>query len=78
MPWAAQLLSEAGGMSLPHAILLLDAGLLGGAEARSRLEMAQADDVRPALERALLTSATTVTRAGSNPPHRHEVVADEA
>ena len=57
---------------------LLDAGLLGGAEARSRLEMAQADDVRPALERALLTSATTVTRAGSNPPHRHEVVAEEA
>lgn len=57
---------------------LLDAGLLGGAHARGRLGLASADEIRPSLERALLTSATTVTRAGSNPPHRHEVVADES
>lgn len=57
---------------------LLDAGLLGGLQARRRLEVAPTDDIRPSLERALLTSATTVTRAGSNPPRRAEVVADDA
>lgn len=55
---------------------MLDAGLLGGTEARRRLALAHADDIKPSLERALLTSAKTVTRAGSNPPSRDEVVTD--
>ena len=52
---------------------LLDLGLLGGVEARQRLAHAREDDVRPALARAIATSSTTVTRAGSNPPTREEI-----
>ena len=52
---------------------LLDAGLLGGAEARERLRVATLDDVRPAVERALACAAVTVSRAGANPPRRDEL-----
>lgn len=52
---------------------LLDAGLLGDLEARKRLQLAHLEDVRPALERAVLTSSLTVTRTGSNPPRRGDL-----
>lgn len=52
---------------------LLDARLLGGDESRRRLLVASLDDVQPALERATQTSAVTVTRHGSQPPHRTEI-----
>ena len=49
---------------------LLDAGLLGGAAARERLHAATLADVVPAVERALLTGALTVQRAGAYAPPR--------
>ena len=49
---------------------LLDAGLLGGAEARTRLRSAALDDVVPAVERALRAGALTVERAGAHAPTR--------
>ncbi|KNX36448.1 carbohydrate kinase family protein [Luteipulveratus halotolerans] len=52
---------------------LLDAGLLGGPDARDRLRTATLAQVRPALERALATSAITVSRAGAQPPTRAEL-----
>lgn len=52
---------------------LLDAGLLGGLEARDRLAAAGWDDVAPAVERALACAAITVSRAGANPPTRAEL-----
>ena len=52
---------------------LLDAGLLGGSDARDRLRTATLAQVRPALERALATSAITVSRAGAQPPTRAEI-----
>ena len=52
---------------------LLDAGLLGGTDARARLRAAGMDQVRPAVERALACAAVTVSRAGANPPHRDEI-----
>lgn len=52
---------------------LLDAGLLGGPDARTRLRTADADAVHPALERAVAASAITVSRAGANPPTRAEL-----
>ncbi|EWT03086.1 kinase [Intrasporangium oryzae NRRL B-24470] len=52
---------------------LLDAGLLGGAEARDRLRAASMDDVLPAVERALLTGARTVARAGAHAPVRADL-----
>lgn len=52
---------------------LLDARLLGGHESRRRLRLATLDDIQPALERATLTSSITVTRHGSQPPHRDEI-----
>lgn len=52
---------------------LLDAGLLGSVEARERLRHATADELRPAVERAIVTSAITVSRAGANPPTRAEL-----
>ncbi|GAA5026660.1 carbohydrate kinase [Terrabacter aeriphilus] len=52
---------------------LLDAGLLGGAEARERLRGADLDDVRPAVERALATGALTVRRAGAHAPGRADL-----
>jgi len=53
---------------------LLDAGLLGGTDARSRLYAASWDDVLPAVERALACAAITVSRVGANPPTRAELV----
>ena len=52
---------------------LLDAGLLGGIQARERLRSASLADVRPAVDRALACAAITVSRAGSDPPHRSEL-----
>jgi fructokinase len=49
---------------------LLDAGLLGGAEARERLHGAALADVLPAVERALRAGALTVERAGAYAPAR--------
>ncbi|HYN28447.1 MAG TPA: carbohydrate kinase [Dermatophilaceae bacterium] len=52
---------------------LLDAGLLGGPEAREHLRRAPLADVRPALARALTTSALTVGHAGPYAPTRAEL-----
>ena len=49
---------------------LLDAGLLGGPEARGRLHDAALADVVPAVQRALRTGALTVERAGAYAPTR--------
>ncbi|GAA1986443.1 carbohydrate kinase [Terrabacter lapilli] len=49
---------------------LIDAGLLGGPDARARLRQATIDDVLPAVERALRTGALTVERAGAHAPTR--------
>lgn len=54
---------------------LLDAGLLGGTTARERLRASNLPDVRPAVERAVATSAITVSRAGADPPTRAELPA---
>lgn len=52
---------------------LLEAGLLGGTEAREQLAVASWDEAGPAVERALACAAITVSRAGSNPPTRAEL-----
>lgn len=52
---------------------LLDAGLLGGADARLRLHAAPWDDIEPAIERARHAAAITVSRQGSNPPTRQDL-----
>jgi len=52
---------------------LLDAGLLGGMDARSRLDAATWDEVLPAVQRALACAAITVSRVGANPPTRAEL-----
>lgn len=52
---------------------LLDAGLLGGPEARDRLRTAGLADVAPAIDRALATSGLTVRRAGAYAPAREEL-----
>ncbi|MDQ2755826.1 MAG: PfkB family carbohydrate kinase [Actinomycetota bacterium] len=52
---------------------LLEHGLLGGPEGRTRLATASLDDVRPALERGLATSGVTVGRAGAYAPSRPEL-----
>ncbi|MDN5789808.1 MAG: PfkB family carbohydrate kinase [Micrococcales bacterium] len=54
---------------------LLDAGLLGGAQARHRLAAASLDDVTPAVLRALATGALTVARPGAHAPHRVDLEA---
>jgi fructokinase len=52
---------------------LIDAGLLGGPEARTRLQQARLADVLPAVERALATGALTVGRAGAHAPTRSDL-----
>jgi fructokinase len=52
---------------------LLDAGLLGGIQARERLRSASLADIRPAVNRALACAAITVSRAGAEPPHLAEL-----
>ena len=52
---------------------LLDADLLGGADARARLRAATLADIQPSVHRALTCAALTVSRAGANPPGRHEL-----
>lgn len=52
---------------------LLEAGLLGGADARVRLADARWADVAPALRRAVLTSATTVSHSGAYAPTLDEI-----
>jgi fructokinase len=52
---------------------LLDAGLLGGPRGRSALRAAGADEVHPALHRAIRVAAITCSRAGANPPYRREL-----
>ena len=52
---------------------LLDAGLLGDATARGRLAAAGLADVSGAVERALGTSAVTVSRSGAYAPTRDEL-----
>jgi len=52
---------------------LLDAGLLGGVQARERLRCASLADVQPAIDRALACAAITVSRAGANPPYLVEL-----
>ena len=52
---------------------LLDAGLLGGTDARERLAEATWEDIAPAVERAMACAAITVSRAGANPPTRAEL-----
>ena len=47
---------------------LVQAGLLGGVQARERLRSASLADVRPAVGRALACAAITVSRAGATPP----------
>lgn len=52
---------------------LLDAGLLGSAQARERLRAADLDDVAPALLRAVSCASWTVARAGAAAPTRADV-----
>lgn len=53
---------------------LLDAGLLGSAEARQALRVASLDDVLPAAHRAIACAAITVSRPGADPPTRSELL----
>lgn len=55
---------------------LLDAGLLGGTDARERLRFAEWPMIEAAIERALACAAITVSRAGANPPTRAELQID--
>ncbi|GAB3877829.1 carbohydrate kinase family protein [Terrabacter terrigena] len=52
---------------------LVDAGLLGGPDSRARLQAARLADVLPAVERALVTGALTVGRAGAHAPTRSDL-----
>lgn len=52
---------------------LLDARLLGGADARERLRFATWPTIAAAVERALACAAITVSRAGANPPRRADL-----
>ena len=55
---------------------LLDAGLLGGPDARERLRFAEWPAINAAVDRALACAAITVSRAGANPPTRAELAID--
>jgi len=52
---------------------LLDADYLGGPEARKSLRNASLADVMPAIDRAIVTSSNTVSRAGAYAPTRAEL-----
>ncbi len=52
---------------------LLDLDLLGSAQARARLAAATVEEVRPAVDRGLATSAVTVGRTGAYAPTRGEL-----
>lgn len=52
---------------------LLDAGLLGGPDARDAIAGVTLDQVRPALERAVATGTLTVGRAGAHAPTRADL-----
>ncbi len=52
---------------------LLDAGLLGSPDARTRLRSASIADVRPAVDRAIRAGGITVSRAGAYAPSRIEL-----
>lgn len=52
---------------------LLDAGLLGGSEARVRLQEYAWGVIQSAVDRALACAAVTVSRPGANPPNRAEL-----
>lgn len=52
---------------------LLDAGLLGSAEAKERLKRARLSDVWKALHRAVITSGITVSKAGAYSPTMEQV-----
>lgn len=52
---------------------LLDAGLIGGPEARSRLRKARGAAVTPAITRGIDTSALTVARTGAHAPQRADL-----
>ncbi|MFT3943307.1 MAG: PfkB family carbohydrate kinase [Ancrocorticia sp.] len=54
---------------------LLDADLIGSAEAKARLREARWNDVTPALHRATITSGLTVSHNGAYAPSREEVEA---
>ncbi|MCI1676196.1 MAG: PfkB family carbohydrate kinase [Ancrocorticia sp.] len=54
---------------------LADAGLIGGAQAKSALRVATWDQVKPALTRGTVTSSITVSQPGAYSPNRHEVSA---
>lgn len=57
---------------------LMDADLLGSSEARQRLLTVNWSDVQPALHRAVITSALTVSRFGAYAPTMTEVRAVQA
>lgn len=57
---------------------LLDAGLLGAAEARERLSQSGLSSFVPAVERALATAAFTVARPGAQAPTRADLVGTPA
>lgn len=52
---------------------LLDAGLLGGPDARARLRKARDGTVADGIRRGISASAVTVTRVGSRPPTRTDL-----
>jgi fructokinase len=52
---------------------LVQAGLLGGIQARERLRSASLADVRPAVDRALACAAITVSRSGATAPYLAEL-----
>jgi len=52
---------------------LVQAGLLGGIQARERLRSASLADVRPAVDRALACAAINVSRPGATPPYLAEL-----
>ena len=57
---------------------LLDAGLLGGPDARSRLRKARGATITPAITRGIASSARTVARAGAHAPSRADLGVDAA